>query len=650
MTVTVDKVQDMLNELNLEQRRAAETIYGPVLVLAGAGSGKTTTMTYRIANMLSKDIKPGNMFVATFTNKAANEMKNRIEHAVGKDLLDRIWIGTFHSLCNRILRRHAEKIGYEKDFSIYDPKDVGEVIERIYKMHGIHDDYKPGVAMHYIDSAKNRLQTPEFCLYHRADTPVDEVMARVYDDYQRIMREANAMDFGDLIMNTVLLLEGDTDVREYWQSKFEFVFADEYQDTNHAQFKLLQHLAYPQNNIFAVGDDFQSIYSFRGSDISNILSFEKHYFPCTIVYLEQNYRSNEVIVEAGNELIKNNTNQKEKNLYTEQKGGGPIQVVELEHEFKEAAFVGMMIRKMVLEENFSWKDFAILYRNNSMSAPFEQLFYHNMIPYRVIGGHSFFQREEIKDIVAYLRVVHNRKDDAALLRILNKPSRGIGKTSKDLIVQYANDYKISIYRSLKNVDDIAQIKKRANTKIKDFLDLLKVVEDNKTHDLPKYVRYVLEKTGYAQMWKSKNTKESQERLDNLDEFVKLVTHYQEENPEKSLSDFLQEISLLTELDEDHKEENVVTLMTLHASKGLEFPVVFIVGCNEGVFPSWRSRDVHEIEEERRLAYVGITRAKSRLFMTYPIRRQRPTQGMQIVQSSRFLDEIPSHLVLKRSIS
>lgn len=641
-------IEELLNELNSEQRKAAETFYGPVLVLAGAGSGKTKTLTYRIANMYAHGISLSNMFVATFTNKAAREMKERIEGVIGKEELDKLWIGTFHSLCARILRQHAHLLGYDNQFIIYDSEDTLKTIQRIYQYMSIAGEYKEGLAMHYIDDAKNNLQDPEYCLINKADTSTYQVMAQVYQEYQHLLKQNNAMDFGDLIMNTVKLLQHFDDVREYWQNKFQFVMADEYQDVNHAQFILLALLAYPQNNIFVVGDDSQAIYGFRGSDIQHILSFEKRYFPCTTIYLNQNYRSNEVIVKAGNEIIKHNTMQKQKELKSNRPGGPPIRIIGFDNEYQEAAYIGARIKQMVKNGQYRWKDFAILYRTNAQSLVFEQMFVPNFIPYKVIGGAAFFERMEIKDIVAYLRVIHNTKDDTSLLRILNTPSRGIGKTTQDIISKYAAENKISVYRALKNADDIPSIKKTIVTKINEFLDLLRHLQHQRTYDLRRFIEIILKDTGYLAMWQKKKTKEAEERLDNINEFLKLVSQYQKDHPDRSLGEFLQEISLMTNVEET-TDDNAVRFMTIHASKGLEFPVVFITGCNESIFPSWRSKQPNEIEEERRLAYVGITRAKDQLFLTYA--NQRNTmRGLQVFKPSRFLDEIPEEITQKIEIN
>ena len=648
--VNVFEVAQMLNELNAEQREAATTIYGQVLVLAGAGSGKTRTLTVRIANMLSQGIEAKNIFCATFTNKAAREMKERLAKAVGEEAVKHIWMGTFHSLCVRILRKHGHLLGYEQDektkrckFVIYDTGDTLQVIERIYKQMGIQDKYKPGYALNYIDNAKNNLWDPEYCSYHVAETSHEQVMAQVYMNYQFQMKQMNAMDFGDLIMNTVILLRDYPEARDYWQNKFHFVMSDEYQDCNYAQFQLLLLLAAPQYNLFVVGDDAQSIYAFRGSNINIILNFENYFPQATVIKLEQNYRSVGNVVHAGNEIIKYNKHQKQKTLRTHREPGETIKIVGCGNEYQEAAYIAAQIKKKVLQDGYKYEDFAILYRGNAQSRVIEDFFRNQFIPYTIVGGHSFYDREEIKDAIAYLRAIFNRKDDTAILRIINKPSRGIGKTSQDKIEEYATNHKVSIYRALKNVDDIPGMNKRSAAKITAFFDLLDHFEKKLESRLlmTTYVRYVLEQSG---LWAHyENDKKADEKIDNLKEFLILIDKYETENPDKTLEDFLQEISLVTDSENNNKVDSV-RLMTMHASKGLEFPVVFLVGWNEGVFPSWRSQSEKDIEEERRLAYVGITRAEKELFITWAEQRTQLDGKARIHKPSRFLDELPSEIV------
>jgi len=647
--VSMEKVRELLDELNPEQRVAAEAIYGPVLVLAGAGSGKTKTLTYRIANMLAQGAKPSEIFVATFTNKAAKEMKERIAKAVGEETVRDLWMGTFHSLCVRILRKHGHLLGYESNFTIMDAGDSLDLIKRIYKMHNVEEGTKPGLAMHYMDNAKNNLFTPDYCMHEEAETASDRMCSLVYRDFQMMAKEMNAMDFGDLIMNVVTLLEEHPDAREYWQTRFKFVLSDEYQDANHAQYHLLRLLAFPHNNIFVVGDPQQSIYKFRGAVVNLILSFESQYFPCTTVRLFKNYRSNHVIVRAGNELMKQNSHVRlELQAHNPEMNVHPILIMKTQNEQTEAAFISYQIQKMVKAGTHSYGDFAILYRTNDQSAPFEQMFMHNMIPYKVVGGTGFFQREEIKDVVAYLKSIVNRKDDGAITRIINKPSRGIGDTTVNHIVEYANNNKVSVARAMKNVDDIPTIKKGPRGRVRDFLGMLDHF-DSMTHlDIRRYVHYVLEQSGYMAMWAGKKDKEAEERVDNINEFLRLVERYKEENPDKTLTDFMQEISLLMDFDNNEKD-NAVRMMSIHGSKGLEFPVVFGVGMNEGLFPSWRSFNPEDVEEERRLAYVLVTRAENQIILTTTRERTNFKGGKTAQDPSRFLDELPEELIFHSEI-
>lgn len=653
--LNVFQVAMMIAELNDQQRQAATTIDGRYLVIAGAGSGKTKTLTVRIANMLANGVRPGQIFCATFTNKAAREMKERLMSITGESIMNQVWMGTFHSLCVRILRRHAHLLGYEQNeegrnaFVIYDASDCLNLIDRIYKQMNIKDKYKAGLALHYIDDAKNHLFTPDYCLYNKADTPTDEVMAQVYHHYQHAMTQANAMDFGDLIMNVVTLLDEHPEARDYWQNKFRYVMSDEYQDANPAQFQLLSKLAAPHYNIFVVGDPDQSIYAFRGSDISIIMNFERYFSPCTIIKLEINYRSVRNVVHAGNVLISNNPKVYDKVLTTPKEDGAKFDVVKNQNEYTEAAYIAARIKQLVVSGQYEWKDIAILYRASFQSQPFEQLFVHNFIPFKVVGGTSFFEREEIKDLTSYLRAIYNRKDDAAMLRIVNKPTRGIGDTSMKAIQVYAQDHKVSVYRALKNVESIPTIKKAAAGKIKTFLTIMEHFEEElkKDRSLQTYVRYVMEHSGLMKLYRERAPKEKNghERVENLDEFINLIAHYEEENLGKTLEEFMQEMSLVTDYIGEQGEDNAVRLMTMHGSKGLEFPVVIGPGLNEGVFPSWRSNSEKEVEEERRLAYVLITRAEKEVILSYVTQRQSPNgKGQQTYQPSRFLEELPQDIV------
>lgn len=656
-TINHMAMQEMLNRLNPQQRELASTFYGPVLGIAGAGSGKTASMITRLANMSANGIELKNVFCATFTNKAAKEMKERLAGAVGEDQMSQIWMGTFHSLCVRMLRKHGHLLGYELDdktktckFIIYDTGDVLSVVERIYKIMNIDGKYKPGLALHYIDNAKNNMWDAEYASYNAAETPMEQVMSQVYVRYQDQLKLQNAMDFGDLIMNTVILLRDHPEARDYWQEKFQFVMVDESQDLNYAQFQLSILLAAPQYNLFWIGDDYQSIYGFRGSDVSIILNFQKYFPSAQIIKLEQNYRSHGNIVDAGNYIMSYNKNQMEKVLRTTKEPGQKIQVMGLGTEYQEAAFTAATIKKKVIQEGYNYSDFAILYRGNSQSRILEDFFRNQFIPYTILGGTSFYQREEVKDTVAYLRAIFNRKDDTAILRVLNKPSRGIGKTSQEKIEQYANDHKVSVHRALKNVLDIPTMNARSAGKVTAFFDLLdhfnKKLESNMM--LGPYVRYVLEQSG---LWRHYEAdKKADEKIDNLKEFLVLVERYEVENPEKTLEDFLQEISLVSDTQNDKNKTDSVKMMSLHGSKGLEFPVVFLNGWNEGVFPSWRSQGEKDLEEERRIAYVGITRAEKELYITHAEQRTQIDGKTKTHKPSRFLEELPAEIINNNQLS
>ena len=658
--LNIFQVAQMLAKLNEHQREAAITIDGRYLVIAGAGSGKTSTLTTRIANMIANNVAPESIFCATFTNKAAREMKERLEAIVGEDNMNKVWMGTFHSLCVRILRKHAHLLGYEQvdnrsNFIIYDSYDVLKLIERIYKSLSFDGKYKPGLAMHYIDDAKNNLWTPEYCAYNNAESRTEQDMSLVYSHYQRIMQESNAMDFGDLIMNVVTLLEEHPDAAAYWQNKFHYIMSDEYQDSNPSQFNLLRLLAAPHMNVFAVGDPDQSIYRFRGSDIGIIMNFERHFAPCTVIKLEDNYRSTNVVVKAGNGLISNNPAPYDKVLRANKDEGENVDIIQLQSEYTEAAFIATKIKQLVMSEKYEWKDISILYRAGYQSMALEQVFVHNFIPFKVFGGQSFFEREEIKDITSYLRVIYNRKDDAAMLRILNKPTRGIGKTSQTAIEEYATSNSVSVYRALKGIDTIDSIKKAAAGKIKSFLDTLDHFEEklNSNMSISAFARYVIEQSGMQKLYRTRAEKDKneEERLDNIQEFINLMAHYEENHPDKPLDEFMQEISLISDYKQDGEDEpNVVKMMTMHASKGLEFPVVFNIGWNEGLFPSWRSSTQEDVEEERRLAYVALTRAEEKIYITYTNQRARHDgKGVQSYDPSRFIMEIPEDITTRTEL-
>lgn len=610
MAINIFEVAQLISELNPQQQAAALTLEGRYLVIAGAGSGKTKTLVTRIANMLAQGVKPKEIFCATFTNKAAREMKERLKSIVGEEIAEPIWMGTFHSLCVRILRKHGTVLGYgEKDgrcnFTIYDPADCLKTIERILSIMNI-DDIKPGLVMHYIENAKNNMWNADHCMLYNAESELDKVLSQLYKRYEDMLKDANSMDFNDLINNVVYILENFPYEAAYWQNRFKFVISDEFQDANPAQLRLLVGLALPQMNIFVVGDDFQSIYAFRGSDIGIILSFQEYFHPCTVLKLEQNYRSTQTIVNAGAALIRFNEGQMRKDLFSKKDVGEPIRTVQVENEYAEAAYVGARIKQLVMNDDVEFGDIAILYRSSYQSQALEQVFRKNFIPYTIIGGHAFMDREEIKDIVAMLRIVSNRKDDAAMLRMLNKPARKISSATEKVVEQYATEYKVSVYRALKSVEDIPTLKKAARGAVDSFLALLDHLEEKATtmKSLGAFVRYLVDHTGLTALYRKRAEKDmkDEERLENIEEFYRMIETYQEENGDKTLLDFLQEMSLLTDTSTEKEEPNQVRMLTVHGSKGLEFPVVFGVGWNEKVFPGWRAFSEEEISEERRLGY------------------------------------------------
>lgn len=634
--------------LNNEQKQAVDTIYGPVLVIAGAGSGKTASMTVRIAKMFQMGIHPENILAVTFTRKAAKEMTERLEAMVGEEPMKKIWMGTFHSICVKILKKHGHYLGFDENekgycnFTIYDTGDQLDLMKKIIARRGKAAEIKEGLALHYISNCKNNLWDPEYALLNNAYSDTQAELAMIYQEYQEELQRLNAMDFDDLIFNTVVLLR-DYDVpRNYWQKKFKFVLTDEFQDTNYAQLQLLLFLTTPEYNLFVIGDDAQAIYGFRGSDISIILNFQQMFPTGKVIKLEQNYRSVHTIVNAGNALIKNNQHQMEKALQSNKEEGMKIQEVHVDTEFTEAAFLATMIQKMSIEEGYSYKDFAILYRSNAQSRVIEDFFRRQFIPTRVVGGQSFYQREEIHDIVAYLRIIFNTKDDIALARIMNKPTRGIGKTTQTAIQEFAHDHNISIYRAMKHPEDIPNLNKRAHKAIRGFRATLDhfIQKKDSMSTAKAFTKYVIEQSGLRKHYEA--DKKAEERIDNIHEFISLINQYEEEYPDKTMEDYLQEISLMTDA-EDKNEVNAVQLMTIHASKGLEFPVVFCVGWSEGIFPSWRCTEPAEIEEDRRVGYVAITRAEDKLFITHSQTRKQMDGKAKSHKPSRFLEELPDYL-------
>lgn len=631
------------------QKEAVKKTDGPLLIMAGAGSGKTKVLTHRIAYLMTeKQVAPWNILAITFTNKAAREMKERVEKLLGPAAED-IWISTFHSMCVRILRRDIDRIGINRNFTILDTTDQLSVIKNILKDRNIDPKkFEPRTILGTISSAKNELMNPE--QYAKQPLgPYEQQVAEIYTDYQKRLKKNQALDFDDLIMTTIHLFKRVPEVLEYYQRKFQYIHVDEYQDTNRAQYTLVNLLADRLKNLCVVGDSDQSIYRWRGADIANILSFEKDYPNAEVVLLEQNYRSTKRILEAANRVIDNNIGRKKKNLWTENDEGQKIIHYQADSEKSEAQFVvGKMRELMQKDPTRTLGDFAILYRTNAQSRVMEEMLLMSNINYTIVGGTKFYDRKEIKDILAYLRLIANPDDDISLQRIVNVPKRGIGATTVDKIANYAAQHDISIYTALAEVDLIG-VSGRATSQLKEFRALIEgYVQMQEYISVTELVEEVLEKSGYREMLKADKTIESQSRLENIDEFLSVTKNFEEKYDDKSLVAFLTDLALVADIDkldeEDPAQQEGVILMTLHAAKGLEFPVVFLIGMEEGVFPHSRSLfEEAEMEEERRLAYVGITRAEEQLFITNA--QMRTLFGRtNINPPSRFIKEIPEELL------
>ena len=631
-----------MNELNDAQKKAVTSKNGPLLVLAGAGSGKTRVLAYRMAYQIKKGLSPSRILAVTFTNKAAAEMKSRLRKIIGKKA-DSLWIGTFHSICARILRKEIPQLGYKNSFSIYDEYDKRKLIEQCLKDLNLDTKKHPsrGIA-HLISAAKNELIDAE-TFAKDATEYKEQIAADVYKLYQERLYLCNALDFDDLLMLTVNILELSQETLKRYQDHFQHIFIDEYQDTNRAQYMLTSLLAKEHSNICVVGDSDQSIYRWRGADIRNILNFEKDYPGNEVVILEQNYRSTQKILKAANSLISNNTGRKPKNLWTAKDDGDPLTVFEANDEHQEAYFVAKTIGHY-LERSAKCKDFAVFYRVNAQSRVLEEAFLREGLPYKIIGGLKFYERLEIKDILAYLRVLVNENDSVSFQRIINRPRRGIGQTTVDQINKYASDNNVSFYEGLKNSADIGALSKGARDKISDFLCLVEKLKVKVDQPLVTVVKTVLEVSGYLKSLKEAADMESQNRMDNLNEFLNVVGEFEERQEGLTLGRFLEEISLITEVDKLDDADDSVTLMTMHNAKGLEFEVVFVTGMEEGLFPHARSMyEAEELEEERRLCYVSLTRAMKKLYLSSAYSRNLYGTGNFNVRS-RFLAEIPADLL------
>ena len=632
----------ILEGLNDKQKEAVLHKNGPLLVLAGAGSGKTRVLTTSIANLIKNEgVDPRNILAITFTNKAANEMKDRIASLLGMDV-GHLWIGTFHSICARILRMNIEKIGYSSNFTIYDTNDQRTLIKEIINDLGYKDEISPRDAQNIISSLKNKSISPNEFLKIDSFYRNHNEYYEIYRLYEKRKYEYNSLDFDDLIEKVLDIFKKDQQVLEYYQKKFEYVFVDEYQDTNASQYGLIKYFGGYHNNVIVVGDADQSIYSFRGADISNILNFEKDFNDARVIKLEQNYRSTSNILNTANSLIINNIERKDKNLWTSNDTGDEVIYKNNSVESEEGKFVVDEIKKLV-NLGYAYSDIAVLYRTNAQSRPFEEILMKYLIDYKVIGGLKFYDRKEIKDLVSYLKVIVNPKDDVALKRIINEPKRGIGDKSVEQMGKIASDNNISILELITNPTYEQLLTDRLKKLACKFYNPLKeIFENDLKYTITDLINEVLDKSGYLKVLESSYSVEDRARIDNINEFISAASEYEENNPDDTIYDYLENLSLISELEKTEDKDNSVTLMTMHAAKGLEFPIVFVVGMDEGLFPGKRSIDEGNVEEERRLFYVAITRAREKLYLTSS--EVRRAYGKPVYyKTSRFIDEIKSNI-------
>lgn len=640
-----------LETLNPPQREAVQHTEGPLLILAGAGSGKTRVLTNRIAYLIEeKGVNPWNILAITFTNKAAGEMRERVDKIVGFGA-ESIWVSTFHSTCVRILRRYIDRLGYDNSFTIYDTDDQKTLMKDICKYLQIDTKvFKERNLLSAISSAKNEMITPEeYRLKAEGDFGRQKI-ATVYEEYEKQMRANNALDFDDLLLKAVQLFQTQPDVLEYYQERFRYIMVDEYQDTNTVQFQFVSILAAKYRNLCVVGDDDQSIYKFRGANIRNILDFEQVFSDAKVIKLEQNYRSTGTILNAANAVIRNNRGRKDKTLWTDNDEGDKIQFRQFDSAYDEAEFIVDDICRKTRGNGANYNDFAILYRTNAQSRLFEEKFVTANIPYKIVGGINFYARKEIKDVLAYLKTIDNAKDDIAVRRIINVPKRGIGLTSVNRVQEYALARELGFYEALMGVEFIPNIGRGAS-KMESFVALIEHFKmDAERIKISELVDEILEETGYLEELKGEGEIEAEARIENIDELKNKIIAYEEvcedQGETATLSGFLEEVALVADIDSLEEDSDYVVLMTLHSAKGLEFPQVYLAGMEDGVFPSYMcitSDDKSEIEEERRLCYVGITRAEQELTLTYA--RRRMIRGeMQYNKMSRFLKEIPVELL------
>ena len=638
-------MNSLLTGLNKEQQQAVQHTEGPLLILAGAGSGKTKVLTVRIAHLLAQGVNPYEILAITFTNKAAKEMKSRVEGLVG-DVANRIWLSTFHSFCAKFLRFELDNfLGYNSNFTIYDTSDSQAVIKAALKALNLDDKYYPvGAMIAAISDAKNKLLFASDFRKQARDFYQQKV-ADIYEYYERELRKNNALDFDDLLLVAVKLLQSNEAVLDKYSKRFRYVMIDEYQDTNHAQYLLAKLLASHWKNIAVVGDADQSIYAWRGADIQNILDFEKDYPNCISIKLEQNYRSTKIILDAANAVIENNEGRPKKNLWTDKTEGAKIQHFTAQSEHEEAAFIGDTIAKKHDIHGVPYGDMAILYRTNAQSRVLEEALIKRALPYIMVGGTKFYDRKEIKDVLAYLRVLYNPFDDLSLLRIINVPKRSIGATTVAKLQDYARANGTSLFMTLTQLHLVDSIKGRTKEKLEEFgiliFTLVAEMEDRTVLDI---LESILDRTGYLAQLEESTDPQDQARAENIGELLSVAKDFQDTNPSGTVEDFLEQVALVNDVDSFEQEESKVTLMTLHAAKGLEFPIVFLGGLEEGLFPHSRTlMNPEEVEEERRLAYVGITRAEKELYISNATTRTVFGRTSSYLPS-RFIDEIPEELV------
>ena len=631
----------ILNQLNDKQREAVEFNSGPHMIVAGAGSGKTRVLMYKIAYLIDeKDYDPSEILALTFTNKAAKEMKERIKGLIGKKA-EHLWMGTFHSIFARMLRVESDKLNYKPNFSIYDREDSQSLVSNIMTNLNINlENLSANSVQHKISFMKNQMMSPEEYLKHNATTPTDRKLGEIYAEYNQRLFENNAMDFDDLLLKPIELFEKNEKVLGKYKKMFKYILVDEYQDTNKAQYELLKLLSPLKDKVCVVGDDAQSIYSWRGAEIKNMLNFKKDFKGSKIFRLEQNYRSTKMILVAADSVIKNNTGQIQKTLWTQNNDGEELTVMRASDEKDEAFQISKRIKKEITTRKLSLNDIAIFYRINSQSRALEDALRREKIPYKIVGGVEFYRRKEVKDVLAYLRMLSNQNDEESLLRIMNFPQRGIGNTSISKMIAFARKLNISLFTTMSRVFEVIEVKERIQKNVKQFKQLLdKYIDLKNKFSLGELTAALVDELGILKIYKEEGTQESLARYDNIQELVSAVQDFSKTNPSASLDDFLSEVSLIAGVDQYDEKVNSVTLMTIHSAKGLEFPIVFITGCEEDIFPlSQKFDNESKLEEERRLFYVAVTRAKEKVFLSYA--RSRYRFGEVAYQSkSRFLDEL-----------